>query len=169
MVIDPELSDGLVGLIERFDHVAVGVRDIAESLPLVRLLGGEFLDGGDSTVGSFRWIQFTLPGQGKIELIQPLPTAGPDNFLRRFLDSRGEGVHHLTIKVHDFDKAIARVTAMGFSLVGLDDSNPKWKEAFVHPMSSSGVVVQIAQWDDLPKDDDVTVEAVLKGIRDRYA
>ncbi len=172
MTIDPTIPEGIAGgldgIVERLDHVSVGVRDLDDAMPLVRLMGGEFLDGGDFADGGFRWIQFTLPGPAKLELIQPLPGAGEDNFLERFLASRGEGVHHVTLKVSDLHEAVAKARAMGFDVVGVDDSHANWKEAFIHPKGASGVVIQLAEWDDLPPPTDRTVEDVLRGVPDRY-
>ena len=156
-------------MIERFDHVSIGVRDIKAALPLVRLLGGELFDGGDSVDARFRWVQFTLPGGGKLELIAPLPGAAADHFLVRFLESRGEGVHHLTLKVSDIGRAIEQARDLGFTLVAIDLSHEHWKEAFVHPRSASGVLVQLAAWDDTPRDREVTLGAILEGVPDRYA
>lgn len=142
----PELGD----VIERFDHVSVAVNSIRAALPLVTLLEGRFRDGGDHVAGGFRWIQFLLPGAGKLELIEPLDAAATDNFLVRFLETNGEGIHHVTLKVSDLNEAVMRATDLGLDVVGVDLSHPDWKEAFVHPNSASGVLVQIAEWTDLP-------------------
>ena len=162
------LADGLADLVERFDHVSIAVHDLAAALSLPRLMGGAFLDGGDIPHRGFKWAQFTLPGGAKLELIQPLPDAGPDNFLVRFLDANGEGVHHVTLKVRDLLEAVSRAESMGFTVVGVDVSHSPWKEAFVHPKTAAGVVVQLAQWKDMPDPTDRTLEDVVAGVPDRY-
>jgi methylmalonyl-CoA epimerase len=167
MELDPLLEPGLGDLIERFDHLAVAVHDIDRALPLVRLLGGSLLDAGDSTPNAFRWAQFRLPGDVKLELIQPLSGAGDDHFLVRFLARRGEGLHHVTVKVASLDEAMARCEALGYRVVDADRSQSNWKEAFVHPRSASGVLVQLAEWNDMPQRE-VAVADVLEGVTDRY-
>lgn len=137
-------------VVERLDHVSVGVSTIRGALTLVSLLGGEFRDGGDSESGGFRWVQFDLPGAAKLELITPLATAPANNFLARFLADNGEGIHHLTLKVSDIHAAVARAQSLGHTVVGVDVSNPGWKEAFIHPRSANGVLVQLAEWTDGP-------------------
>ena len=56
-------------LVERLDHVAVGVRDMAATTAMLELIGGTFRNGGDYVAGGFRWAQFHLPGSMKIELL----------------------------------------------------------------------------------------------------
>lgn len=137
-------------IVERFDHVSVGVADIRRALPLVAMMNGQFRDGGDSQSGGFRGVQFDLPGSGKMELITPLDSADTDNFLVRFLDTKGEGIHHITLQVTDIETAVRRAEALNLDVVGIDLSNPGWKEAFIHPKSANGVLVQIAEWSDGP-------------------
>ena len=136
--------------VERFDHVAVAVRDIRGTLSLVSLLNGRFREGGESIRGNFHWAQFDLPGAGKLELITPSASADSANFLVRFLEKNGEGLHHVTMKVTDLDEAISAAKGLGLEVVGIDKSEPAWQEAFIHPRSANGVLVQIAQWLDAP-------------------
>jgi methylmalonyl-CoA/ethylmalonyl-CoA epimerase len=140
----PELGD----VVERFDHLALAVSDVQSTLPLVELLGGVYRNGGHHIRGGFRWLQFTMPGDTKLELISPLDPADTDNFIVRFLGSRGEGPHHVTLKVRDLGDAIAAAERLGFEVVARDESDPTWREAFVHPRSAHGMLVQLAEFDD---------------------
>jgi methylmalonyl-CoA/ethylmalonyl-CoA epimerase len=137
----PDLGD----VVERLDHVAFGVADVAEGARFVRLLGGTFFDGADSPPGAFRWAQFRMPGGGKVELIAPLTE---ESFVASFLERRGEGIHHVTLKVRDLDEAVARATAAGQRVVGHARLHANWAEAFLHPSTALGAVVQLAEWDD---------------------
>lgn len=142
---DSNLHNGLHDVIERFDHVSVAVRDIDASQSFVDLLGGTHIGGGLSHAGDFRWVQFDLPGQGRVEFISPV-VDDEDNFLIRFLNENGEGLHHLTFKVTDITVATERAKELDFTVVGFDDSNSEWKEAFIHPASSHGVLIQFAEF-----------------------
>ncbi len=123
-----------------FDHVAVAVRSIKQALKLYRDgLGGEYLMRGDQD--TWRWLQLRYPGGGKVELLEPLG----EGFLSKFLDSRGEGLHHVTFKTDDIEAAIAHLRELGFELVDVDLSNLHWKEAFLRPSKSHGTLIQIAQ------------------------
>lgn len=141
------MHDGLQDVIERFDHVSIAVHNIDLAQTLVDLLGGSHIGGGLSHVGDFEWIQFDLPGQGRLEMISPV-VEDETNFLNRYLAEHGEGLHHLTFKVHDIDTAVAKARELGFTIVGFDDTNADWKEAFVHPASAHGVLIQLAEFPD---------------------
>jgi len=145
MTDQPEIIDQLGSVIDRFDHVSMAVNDIEATAPLLSLLGATYFDGGTNPWGSFRWAQYDLPGSGRLELIAPLDT-DPDHFIRRFLAQRGEGLHHLTFKVYDINEAVAKATEMGFTVTGFDDRLDDWKEAFLHPKSSNGVLIQFAEF-----------------------
>ncbi len=124
-----------------FDHVAVALRSLKPALRLFRDgLGGEYLMGGDER-DVWRWIQLRYPGGGKVELLEPLG----EGFLTKFLDSRGEGLHHVTFKTDDIEHAIAHLRGQGFELVDVNIDNPHWKEAFLRPSKSHGTLIQIAQ------------------------
>ena len=124
------------------DHIAFGVRSIAAISPAVcERLGGIPYQSGPGI--GFRGAQWTLPGNGRFEAIEP--DGGVEGFLHRFLAGRGNRVHHLTFKVADIHAAAAAVRAAGLSVVGLNDSLASWKEMFLHPREAQGIVVQLAE------------------------
>jgi methylmalonyl-CoA/ethylmalonyl-CoA epimerase len=136
-------------LVERLDHVSMAVWDIAAAASLAELLGGEFFDGGLNHTGDFYWAQWVVPS-GKLEMIAPVDREDEGNFLVRFLRQHGEGFHHITLKVSDIEAAAARADRMGFDVVGLNLEHESWKEAFVHPHSANGLLIQLAEWTDHP-------------------
>lgn len=124
------------------DHVALATWDVTNSVRLfTEVLGGVYVDGGDDRDSGFRWLQFRLPG-GKVELLEPLHR---DGFLYRFLTRRGEGLHHMTMYVRDLADAIEKVTTAGYAPVDVNLTHDAWKEAFLHPRDTSGVLIQLAQ------------------------
>lgn len=142
MVTLPPMLDPAV------DHTAIAVRDIAAAVPLVRdALGGAFLFAGDVPAQGFRWAQFGMPGGGKIELVMPLRA---DSFLARFIERRGEGVHHITLKVPDIAAAVEHLEAQGVPLFNVSIGGKGWKEAFIHPRDAHGTLIQLAEtpWSD---------------------
>lgn len=152
----PDLED----LVESFDHFAIAVRQIGPSLPMITGLGGTFYQGADHGRNGFRWIQFRLPGGSCLELLQPLSER---SFLNRFLDMRGEGLHHITFRVKDVEQAQARINEGGLVTAGLH-IHPDWSEVFVHPKSSHGVLVQLAAWPDAENWRGYTLDEVLGGL-----
>jgi methylmalonyl-CoA/ethylmalonyl-CoA epimerase len=123
------------------DHVAVAVNSIRAALPLFReALGGEYVMGGDQDA-EWRWVQLRYPNGHKVELLEPLG----EGFLSRFLSRHGEGLHHITFKTDDIRAAIARIESLGYELVDVELSDPRWQEAFLRPSGAHGTLIQIAQ------------------------
>jgi Glyoxalase/Bleomycin resistance protein/Dioxygenase superfamily len=81
-------------------------------------------------------------GGGRLEILEPF---GDDGFLHRFLAARGPGIHHVTFRVPHLNEACERAVAHGFRIVGHDDSDPAWAEAFLHPKEALGIVVQLVE------------------------
>lgn len=125
------------------DHVAIGARTLGDGWQLFgRLLGGRWAYGGDSP--GYWWGQLTFADGPKIELLTP--TGGPDSaFLERFLASRDAGPHHFNFIVPDLEQTLERVRAVGIEPVQVNLDNANWKEAFLHPKTAFGIVVQVAQ------------------------
>jgi methylmalonyl-CoA/ethylmalonyl-CoA epimerase len=125
------------------DHLAVGTSALADGWDLFGgVLGGRWAYGGNSP--GYWWGQLQFAAGPKIELLTP--TAGPDAaFLERFLAARGAGPHHFNFLVTDIEDTLARIQASGIEPVGVNLANPYWREAFLHPRSAHGIVIQVAQ------------------------
>ncbi len=124
-----------------FDHIAIAITRIADApAALVGELGGVPAYGGSSP--TYRFGQWRFKGGGRIEVLEP---TGVDGFLHRFLRERGPGIHHVTFRVPSLREACERARAHGYDVVGYDDSDPDWKEAFLHPRQALGIVVQLAE------------------------
>ena len=128
------------------DHVALATRDAGPALQtLVGELGAHIMSGGHGY--GFRPMQVFL-GDGesgmKIELLEPWDFEQTD-FLDRFLTRHGDGPHHLTCKGQDLEATIERVRSLGYSPVGIELSDPIWREAFLNPKEAHGTVVQLAE------------------------
>ncbi len=124
-----------------FDHIAIGVSRTADAAPFLAGELGGIPDAGQPS-GVFTWGTYRFEGGGSLELIEPL---GGDGFVHRFLAERGPGIHHVTFKVPSLDEVCARAEEAGYGIVGRDDSDPDWREAFLHPKQALGIVVQFAQ------------------------
>jgi methylmalonyl-CoA/ethylmalonyl-CoA epimerase len=126
----------------QFDHIAIAARRMADApAVLVGALGGAPTgDGGPS--GAYTWGQWGFAGGGRLEILEPL---GDDGFLHRFLATRGPGIHHVTFRVPHLGEVCERAAAHGFRIVGHDDSDPGWAEAFLHPKEALGIVVQLVE------------------------
>lgn len=125
-----------------FDHIALALYEIALAPEfLVGELGG--VPGYGAPSGEFTFFHWDFEGTGRIEILEPL--GPPGGFVHRFLSDRGAGIHHTTFKVPDLRKVCDRAESLGYTIVGYNDSDPGWQEAFLHPKQAMGVVVQFAQ------------------------
>jgi catechol 2,3-dioxygenase-like lactoylglutathione lyase family enzyme len=125
------------------DHIAIAAEHTIDNFARYRGdLGAAWVAGMYDP--GFYWGQLRFANGMTIELLEPADIA-QDDFLRRFLDRSGPGPHHVTFKVADIEQAIDAVTAGGYPPVRMNTMNPSWKEAFLHPKQSHGIVVQLAQ------------------------
>lgn len=131
----------------RLDHVAIAVPDHRPALmALTGELGGMVLSGGIPPRSGFRAMQVRI-GRGEagmtVELLEPHRPEDND-FLARFVEATGGGVHHLTFKTDDVRAERERLLGLGIELVGVDFEGG-WKEMFIHPRDAHGTVIQIAE------------------------
>jgi methylmalonyl-CoA/ethylmalonyl-CoA epimerase len=131
------------------DHLAIAAAALTDGWDLFGgVLGGRWAYGDDSP--GYWWGQLEFAAGPKIELLTP--TGGPDAaFLERFLAVRGAGPHHFNFLVSDIEAALARIAAFGIEPIGVNLANPDWKEAFLHPRSAHGIVIQVAQQASSPR------------------
>lgn len=127
-----------------FDHTAHAVPSIREILPIYRdLLGGTSPSGGINPSGHLA-LQLRFADGGKIELLQPVRvnSTSVGNFLLR--NPRG-GLHHLTFKVPDLAGALEEIAKTDLEPFGTELTSEHWKETYLHPRQTGGVLIQIAQ------------------------
>lgn len=129
--------------IEKIHHVAVIVRDLEASLGLYRDKLGLRVDSVMEMSYDHVIIGFLPVGEVKIELVQPT-----DNLTgsARFLESKGEGFHHVCFEVPDIQASLDKLAAMGLVLI---DATPRkggeGPVAFIHPKSCHGVLVELIE------------------------
>jgi methylmalonyl-CoA epimerase len=126
------------------DHVGIAVKDLAAALGFYRdALGLEVVAAED--VASQRVRAHFLPvGEAKLELLE---ATAPESAIAKYVDKRGPGLHHITLRVDDIHAALAQLEARGVRLI---DEQPRPGAehslvAFVHPSSAHGVLVELKQ------------------------
>ena len=129
--------------INYIDHVGVVVRDIEKALLFYRSMFNA--KNGDIVSIPEQDVIATLItiGETRLELIQPLKS---DTSIGRFLERRGEGLHHLALNVGNLSEAIRFVEDKGLELI---DRTPKkglsGLVAFIHPRSAHGVLTELVE------------------------
>jgi len=127
----------------KIDHIGIAVRDIQETLKVYQEALGLQLDEIIEVRDQQVRVAFLPVGESNLELVQP--TAG-DTAVANFLESRGEGIHHICLEVDDIEAALARLKACGVPLI---DRTPRQgahgRVAFVHPRGVHGVLLELVE------------------------
>jgi methylmalonyl-CoA/ethylmalonyl-CoA epimerase len=124
----------------KLDHIGIAVRSADEARKFFEgILGARFLHESARAEDGFRVLNFELQGL-IVELIEPV---GENSFVQKFIDMRGEGMHHLTFNVPDSRAKVAELKAQGVRIVEEHDWSEDSFEAFISPRSSHGVLIQI--------------------------
>ena len=132
---------------KRLDHISIAVPDADRAVALYRKLFGltESRRVASESDG-YRGAVLDMPGdQGQIEILEPY---GDGSFLQKFLDERGSGVHHIAIEVEDVAQAAAYLREeIGIEPFRGVESDGEWKQTFIHPRDSGGVLYQLFEWE----------------------
>ncbi|MHA1907034.1 MAG: methylmalonyl-CoA epimerase [Candidatus Thorarchaeota archaeon] len=130
--------------VEKIDHIGIAVKSIDEALPYYRdVLGLEFT-GTEVVEEQKVRVAFLKIGESKIELLEPTSDDSP---IAKFIEKRGGGVHHIAVRVDAIDEDMARHRENEVRLI---DNEPrvgahKMRIAFIHPKSTSGVLLELCQ------------------------
>lgn len=127
----------------RIDHIGIAVKSIEEASKLYTDLGLA-IEGTETVESQKVKVAFIPVGQSRIELLE---STVPDGNVAKFIEAKGEGIHHLAIKVDDVAKALEELSAKGYALI---DKIPRQgagghKIAFVHPKSTRGVLLELSE------------------------
>ena len=125
------------------DHLGIAVRSLAQARKFYEQLGLKI--GKEETVAheNVRVVMVPL-GSSRIELLEP---TGPDSVIAKFLEKRGEGLHHVALHVPDLAQAVKELKATGTRFVTeeIKTGAGGHQYVFVHPASAGGVLVELVQ------------------------
>ena len=127
------------------DHVGVAVKNLGEAMHVYRDVLG-FKLGGVHVLAErkVKVAFFSTGGETNIELLEPLDK---ESTIAKFLETRGEGIHHFAVRVKDIESMLDTLKKQGVTLI---DEKPKEgargsKIAFVHPKSTKGVLMELVE------------------------
>ena len=131
-------------MIEKIDHIGIAVKSIEESKKFFKDIFGlkvvfeETLpDSGVKALG-------LSIGESRLELLEAY---GENSPIKKFIEKKGEGLHHIALKVDDIEKTLKLLKDKGFKLI---DEKPRIgaegkKIAFVHPKSTHGILMELVE------------------------
>jgi methylmalonyl-CoA epimerase len=128
----------------KLDHVGIAVKSLAEAIPGFRAALGVPAGEPELVPDQKVRVVFLKTGESGVELLEP---TSPDGPIGKFLEKRGEGIHHLSFEVDDLPAALARCKAQGLQLI---DETPRpgaqgKRIAFLHPKSTHGVLIELTE------------------------
>ncbi|RLG78166.1 MAG: methylmalonyl-CoA epimerase [Thermoprotei archaeon] len=127
------------------DHIAIAVKNLDEAIDTFKkLLGVDPEKVEEVTEEKVRIAVFDL-GNVTVELLQGI---SPDSAVTRFVEKRGEGLHHIAIRVEGINEACKELDSKGFKLVYPEPrvvANGERKIEFIHPKSVHGVLVELVE------------------------
>ena len=129
-------------MIDKIHHIGIAVRSLDEALEFYRHTFGLHLHAQDTIEDQGVKAALLTIGQSEIELLEP---TRPDSAVGRFLERKGEGLHHICFQTPDVDGELEALKQKGVELV---DQHPRRGIAglicFLHPKASKGVLVELA-------------------------
>lgn len=130
--------------IKKIDHVGVAVLNIDDALRVYADALGLQLTHTDKEEGQKTIVAFLPAGEGEVELVEPMAADSP---VGKFIQKRGEGIHHICFEVDDLEEGLARLKERGVQLI---DDKPYIgtggkKIAFIHPKATHGVLIELYQ------------------------
>ena len=133
-------------VIRRIDHLGIAVKDLESALGLWRDHLGLEVTFTEVVESQKVKVAALAVGESRIELLEP---TDPESPVARFIEGRGEGVHHVALAVDDIGLALQEARAAGLRLI---DESPRRGAggaliAFLHPKSTGGVLVELCQHD----------------------
>jgi methylmalonyl-CoA/ethylmalonyl-CoA epimerase len=128
----------------RVEHIGIAVKSLSDSLTIYQSLLGVPSYKQEQVLSERVTTAFFQKGETKIELLESMD---PDGVIAKFIEKKGEGLHHIAFEVADIKAEMERLKKDGFKLL-MDE--PKLGAdnkliCFIHPKSASGVLVELCQ------------------------
>jgi len=131
-------------MIKKIDHIGVAVENLNEAMRLYRESLGLEIEGTEEIKEQRVKVAFFPVGESRIELIE---STDPNGLIAKFIERRGEGIHHIALEVDRIEDALQKLKERGVQLI---DEKPrigahKMKIAFLHPGSTKGVLLELCE------------------------
>lgn len=131
-------------MINALDHIAIAVRNIEETVAIYGPVLGMKFESTKVVEQQKVRISILKAGDTKIELLEPL---SDESAVAKFLQSRGEGLHHIALEVSNIDDHLRDLKDKGIALI---DEKPRpgaeaRKIAFIHPKSTKNVLIELVE------------------------
>lgn len=129
---------------QKIEHIGIAVRSLEISIPLFEKLLNSECYKKELVESEYVQTAFFKQGESKIELLE---ATGPDSAIARFVDKKGEGIHHIAFEVADIHAEMERLQKEGFTLLQTEPKRGADNKlvCFLHPKGTNGVLVELCQ------------------------
>ncbi len=129
---------------KKIEHIGIAVKNLEVSNALFEKLLGKPPYKSESVASEGVTTSFFQSGPNKIELLE---ATNPDSPIAKFIEKKGEGIHHIAFAVTDIEKEVKRLRKAGFVI--LNETPKKGADnklvVFLHPKSTNGVLIELCQ------------------------
>lgn len=131
-------------MMRKIEHLGIAVKNIEESAKIYETLLGTSCYKIEEVVSENVKTAFYQIGESKIELLEATDESSP---IAKFIEKKGQGIHHIAFDVADIYAEIERLKAEGFQLINETPKNGADNKiiAFLHPKSTDGILVELCQ------------------------
>lgn len=131
-------------MIKKIEHLGIAVTDINESLRVFESLLGTTCYKVEEVESEGVKTAFIQVGESKIELLE---ATNPDSPIAKYLEKRGQGIHHIAFEVDNIQNEINRLINEGFVLIHQTPKNGADNKliAFLHPKSTESILIELCQ------------------------
>jgi methylmalonyl-CoA/ethylmalonyl-CoA epimerase len=127
---------------DKIEHIGIAVKSLEAAIPLYEQLLNTPCYKTELVAAENVNTAFFNAGPNKIELLE---SASPDGVIAKFIEKKGEGIHHIAFAVADIDAEMKRLAAAGFTL--LNDTPKQGADnklvCFLHPKNTNGVLIEL--------------------------
>ena len=138
------IPEGLLDFKYELDHIAIAVNTLEEGRQFYQAIGFGEMSVEDVPSQKVLTGFLAMGNRANIELLEP---TSPDSPVRKFLDKRGPGIHHICLRVVGIDRVVGDLLSKGIQMI---DQAPKpgahgCRVAFIHPKSTGGVLIELSE------------------------
>lgn len=127
----------------KIDHIGIAVKSIDESLKFYRDILGLEYEGIEVLEDRGLKTAFLKAGESEIELLESI---SDDSTIKKYIEKRGEGIHHIALEVEDVEDKKAIMEKEGAKFIGEPSTGAGGKKiVFIHPKSTNGVLMELCQ------------------------
>jgi len=131
-------------VMNKIEHIGIAVKDLATSIPLFEKLLNSTCYKTEEVASEKVMTAFFKTGESKIELVA---STDPEGVIAKYIDKKGEGMHHIAFDVTDIQAEMSRLVSEGFTL--LNETPKKGADnklvCFLHPKGTNGVLIELCQ------------------------